>query len=271
MTRHYFDLLANYQLDGITVPDGDTSGPLFRGNKSQMLLKEISQKIHNQILNIHGNKQLTEIGKSEKYSAIRKDESVLGQFDRLIEDFVIPLDRIRSQATNEFKIYLSPRTDPESTARRQEIRQGLKDLSPEKRSGLLDKAIEAGDRVTFDAIVDCPEIFGLISPEQAQKKSLEFARKHKPELAKAAEDSQHASEVVASQALKLLRDIASWSDVDPRSFAERAKQLPEYANTDSTRHERMLAKSASKLSSIDFKSKNRNIPNARDLKHARQN
>jgi hypothetical protein len=250
--KRFFEIRANYGVNQLPRPaEGDNVGPLFRSQKSQLVLAQLSKRIFDAIKSIESNPDLTPDGKINRAKEIGKDPNILAEVKRGLE-MASPLAKNFFESKRAVDELLNFKHTGENVLRRMELRGAIERMPSERRAELLEKAVKAGDREIIAVFADKSDIFELVAPALVNEKVSQFIEKVNPVLARTFKESEIGAKIVFSEYMKFLNDLSEWAGYKPEQLDPlRAMIPPDLATSEWTVEENIVAGTGSELQ-IDF-------------------
>ena len=176
MARKHIEYFANGAF-GITLKakNGDTSGPMFYGQKGQTLLHNVAKSFVDKITSLQGDKNYTPYGKNESIRAHAK--TMLEKLRREHKRFTEPLVRKYQTFDSTNLTAITPPRDAVQAVSRMELRQFIAAQPGEKKVKIFQDALENNDEQTLGAFLEKSSLFQLLSAEIIDTGRREYLRK----------------------------------------------------------------------------------------------
>jgi hypothetical protein len=169
--------------EDITKPQS----PEQKAGIAQMRLREVALEFETQVLAVERDGRLTEVGKAEKVKelagqALKNLEKWQGMSLPAVEKKLADLETRfgaagRKEGASLEQMFLA-----------REVRDRLLAMDESERINTFWNAIQAGDALTVQAILDAPRIRPIVPDEMLAQGRSEWQRRQSPELAEQVED-----------------------------------------------------------------------------------
>jgi len=181
MRRHieYYSSSPNSFGINLKAPEGDTSGPLFYGQKGQLFLHQLTKRFIDKISSARDDKRLTDKGKAEQITQAAND--AMKELRVNYRRFLDPLVH-KYQTSDTSKVPALKPTDTLEAVKRAELRQYLLGLDGERRREIFDAALVDDDSEILGAYFERSNLYQLLGSEILDAAKRQYLQRHAPDF-----------------------------------------------------------------------------------------
>ncbi len=218
-TESFFAWLARpmvFKCGLINVPEGDESGPCYKGRLAQDAIKDVSMQFFAAVKSIENDSRLTTEG---KLSEIQKEgKAALAKISKLYPQ---TLKQIESEFHTIRNAFLNPKKEEETPGqvlREIDTRNLLMKLDETKRFQILQEALASKNELIINSFLNAPAFVGILNQDIINTTKTKWAKIQQPELAAKFDE---ISSVLQKASISFSDSIAAISDMSDQQNEEQ--------------------------------------------------